>query len=140
LFEELAAHGKNSGDDRALRFSNAPQSLESSLGAFLTGETYMGKHGLSLRLAGLEKGINDNSLSRDIVIHGANYVSEAVARARGRIGRSWGCPAVRTEIARQLIETLKGGSLVVAYYPDRDWLQTSKLVGPVLHLTAAKTP
>jgi hypothetical protein len=134
LFEELAAHGKNSGDSLAVRFSNAPNSLMSSLGAFLTGDSYIGKHGLALRLQGLEKGINDNLMARDVVIHGAAYVSEAIARAQGRIGRSWGCPAVRQEISRALIESLRGGALVLAYYPDRSWLQTSKLAGqlPVL--------
>jgi L,D-transpeptidase catalytic domain len=78
----------------------------------------MGKHGLSLRLEGLERGVNDNSMARDIVIHGATYVSETLAQAKGRIGRSWGCPAVRPEIARELIETLKGGALVYAYFPE----------------------
>lgn len=131
LFEELAAHGKNSGENLALRFSNAPNSLMTSLGTFLAGPTYMGKHGLSLRLEGLEKGINDNSMARAIVLHGADYVSEAAARAKGRIGRSWGCPAVRPEISRRLIETLQGGSVVLAWFPDPGWLRTSRLVGPV---------
>ena len=131
LFEELAAHGKNSGENQAVRFSNAPNSLMTSLGAFLTGDTYIGKHGLSLRLQGLEKGINDNSMARDIVIHAADYVSEAMAKAKGRIGRSWGCPAVRPEISRRLIEAVQGGSLVLAYFPDPAWLRTSRLAGPV---------
>ena len=129
LFEELAAHGKNSGDIRAVRFSNAPNSLMTSLGAFLTGETYIGQHGLSLRLQGLEKGVNDNSMERALVIHAAAYVNDAIAKAKGRIGRSWGCPAVRPEISRSLIQTVQGGTLVLAYYPDKTWLQTSKLVG-----------
>jgi L,D-transpeptidase catalytic domain len=129
LFEELTAHGKNSGDNQAVRFSNAPNSLMTSLGAFLTGDTYIGKHGLSLRLQGLEKGVNDNSMERAIVIHAAAYVSDPLAKATGRIGRSWGCPAVRPEISRRLIETVQGGSLVIAYYPDRSWLQNSKLAG-----------
>jgi L,D-transpeptidase catalytic domain len=129
LFWELAAHGKNSGENQAMRFSNAPNSLMSSLGAFLTGDTYIGKHGLSLRLQGLEKGVNDNSMERAIVIHGAAYVSDLIARTKGRIGRSWGCPAVRPEISRRLIETVQGGTLVLAYYPDRSWVQNSKLAG-----------
>jgi hypothetical protein len=129
LFQELAAHGRNSGDNQAVRFSNEPNSLMSSLGVFLTGDTYIGKHGLSLRLLGMEKGINDNSMERAIVIHAADYVSDMLAKAKGRIGRSWGCPAVRPEISRQLIQTLKGGSLVLAYYPDRTWFQSSKLAG-----------
>jgi hypothetical protein len=129
LFEELAAHGKNSGDLRAVRFSNTPNSLMTSLGAFLTGDTYIGQHGLSLRLQGLEKGVNDNSMERALVIHAAAYVNDAIAKAKGRIGRSWGCPAVRPEISRSLIQTVQGGTLVLAYYPDKAWLQTSKLVG-----------
>jgi hypothetical protein len=130
LFEELTAHGKNSGDNRAVRFSNVPNSLMTSLGAFLTGDTYIGKHGLSLRLQGLEKGVNDNSMDRAIVIHAAAYVNDSDAKSKGRIGRSWGCPAVRPEISRRLIETVQGGTLVLAYYPDRSWLQNSKLAGP----------
>jgi len=129
LFEELAAHGKNSGDNQAVRFSNAPNSLMTSLGAFLTGDTYTGKHGLSLRLQGLEKGVNDNSMERSIVIHAAAYVSDPIARTKGRIGRSWGCPAVRPEISRRLIEAVQGGTLLLAYYPDRSWIQNSKLAG-----------
>jgi hypothetical protein len=129
LFEELAAHGKNSGDELAVRFSNAPNSLMTSLGAFLTGDTYIGKHGLSLRLQGLEKGVNDRSMERALVIHAAAYVNDAVAAAKGRIGRSWGCPAVRPEISRSLIQAVQGGTLVLAYYPDRDWLRNSTLAG-----------
>ena len=131
LFQELAAHGKNSGDQMAVRFSNDPNSLMSSIGALLTSDPYLGKHGLSLRLRGLEKGINDNCLTRNIVIHGAPYVSEDAARLQGRVGRSWGCPAVRLEISRSLIETLRGGALVLAYYPDPSWLRKSKLAGPL---------
>jgi hypothetical protein len=118
LFEELTAHGKNSGDKLATRFSNAPNSLMTSLGVFLTGDTYIGRHGLSLRLQGLEKGVNDNSMERAIVIHAADYVNDALVRSKGRIGRSWGCPAVRPEISRQLIETVRGGSLVLAWHPQ----------------------
>jgi hypothetical protein len=101
----------------------------SSLGAFLTGDTYIGKHGLSLRLQGLEKGVNDNCMEREIVIHAAAYISDAIARSKGRIGRSWGCPAVRPEISRRLIESVQGGTLVLAYYPDLSWLRNSKLTG-----------
>jgi hypothetical protein len=130
LFQELAAHGKNSGDQMAVKFSNAPNSLMSNIGALLTGDSYVGKHGLSLRLQGLERGINDNCLARAIVIHGAAYVSDGVARNKGRIGRSLGCPAVRREVSRSLIETLRGGALVLAYYPDPSWLRNSSLAGP----------
>jgi L,D-transpeptidase catalytic domain len=131
LFQELAAHGRNSGDQMAVRFSNEPSSLMSNIGVLMTGDTYIGKHGLSLRLQGLEKGINDNCSMRDIVIHGAAYVSASIARAKGRIGRSWGCPAVRPEITRSLINTLRGGALVLAYYPDQSWLQNSTLAAPL---------
>jgi len=94
----------------------------SSLGVFLTADTYIGKHGLSLRLQGLERGVNEKSMERAIVIHAANYVSERVGSQRGRIGRSWGCPAVRPEISRQLIETVQGGALLLAYFPENSWL------------------
>jgi hypothetical protein len=124
LFEEPVAHGKNSGDDRSTRFSNVPGSLMSSLGVFLTADTYFGKHGLSLRLQGMEEGINDLSMERAIVIHAASYV-----RRGGSIGRSWGCPAVRPEVSRALIESVRGGTLLLSYYPEQSWLQASKLAG-----------
>jgi hypothetical protein len=124
LFEELVAHGKNSGGDQPTLFSNKPGSLMSSIGFFLTGDTYIGRHGLSLRLRGMEKGVNDLSSERAIVIHAASYV-----RRRGPVGRSWGCPAVRPEISVPLIESVRGGALLLAYYPDESWLQTSELVG-----------
>ncbi|MET0255010.1 MAG: murein L,D-transpeptidase catalytic domain family protein [Luteibacter sp.] len=125
LFQELVAHGKNSGDATATRFSNAPESLASSIGLFRTSDTYMGKNGYSLRMTGLEPGVNDQALARAIVIHGAAYVNEAMARVAGRIGRSWGCPAVRTAIAHKLIDALKGGQMVFSYYPDQRWLASS---------------
>lgn len=125
LFHELVAHGRGSGDDRATRFSNRPQSLESSLGVFTTGETYLGKHGLSLKLRGLERGFNDEAEARAVVIHGADYVSEAFARAHGRLGRSWGCPAVASAVAPKVIGALRGGAVVFAYYPDARWLDAS---------------
>ena len=125
LFQELVAHGKNSGDATATRFSNAPDSLASSLGLFRTSDTYTGKNGYSLRMNGLEPGVNDQALAWAIVIHGAAYVSEAMARVAGRIGRSWGCPAVRTAVAHKLIDALKGGQMVFSYYPDKRWLGSS---------------
>jgi hypothetical protein len=102
----------------------------SSLGAFVTGDTYIGKHGLSLRLRGLEQGFNDNSLERAIVIHAANYVSETLGARKGRIGRSWGCPAVRPAISRKLIEAVQGGTLLLAYYPEKSWLLKSPFSNP----------
>ena len=86
-----------------------------SLGLFVTGTSYVGSNGYSLRLRGLDPGINDNAYARAIVIHGADYVSQAIASRLGRLGRSWGCPAVRSEIARTLIDTIKGGTAIYAY-------------------------
>jgi len=125
LFEELVAHGRGSGDNLPTLFSNVPDSHRSSLGLYRTGEAYIGKHGYSLRLDGLERGINDRARERAIVIHGAAYVNTATARILGRLGRSLGCPAVRSEISRPLIDAVKDGGLVFAYYPDRSWLDAS---------------
>jgi hypothetical protein len=135
LFEELVAHGKGTGERLATRFSNIEGSKMSSLGLFRTATTYHGANGYSLRLEGLEPGYNDRAESRAIVMHGAPYVSRALAEQLGRIGRSWGCPAVRSEIARPVIDTLKGGSLVFAYYPDSHWLRDSRYIS-----CAALTP
>jgi len=129
LFEEWVAHGRNTGADRALHFSNAAGSLMSSLGSFVTADTYVGHNGYSLRLLGLDTGFNDRALERAIVLHGAAYVSSELIRGQGRLGRSFGCPAVRPAIARQLIDTIRDGSFVFAYYPDRDWLAHSSLLG-----------
>ena len=108
------AHGKNSGENYATKFSNKPGSLQSSLGLYLTAEEYVGKHGLSLRIDGLEP-TNDKVRSRDIVMHGATYVSEDFAKKQGRMGRSEGCFAVpQPEIAR-LVKLLEGKSVLLAY-------------------------
>jgi hypothetical protein len=125
LFRELVAHGKNSGGDRTTFFSNSPGSLATSLGLFVTEDTYMGGNGYSLRLRGLEEGVNDMAGDRAIVMHGASYVSRAAITALGRLGRSWGCPAVRKEVARKIINTVRGGSAVFAYYPEKSWLTQS---------------
>jgi hypothetical protein len=125
LFQELVAHGRNTGEARAERFSNVEGSKMSSIGLFQATETYYGSNGYSLRLRGLDPGFNDNAMVRAIVMHGAPYVSEAIAERIGRLGRSWGCPAVRPEVARTVIDTLKGGALLFAYYPDRKWLAES---------------
>jgi len=128
LYHELVAHGQGSGGDLATQFSNTPDSHQSSLGLFVTADTYVGRNGYSLRLDGLDAGFNDNARERAIVIHGAPYVSEAVAKAQGRLGRSWGCPALGDDVARDVIERIKGGNLVFAYYPDRAWLNGSPLL------------
>jgi hypothetical protein len=137
LFHEFVAHGRNTGDNLAAHFSNAPGSLMSSIGSFITADTYVGHNGYSLRLRGLEPGINDNALERAIVMHGAAYVSPDLIRSQGRLGRSFGCPAVRPSIAKQLIDTIRDGSFVFAYYPDRDWLKTSNFLGDCRGTTAA---
>jgi hypothetical protein len=125
LFRELVAHGKNSGADVATAFSNSPGSLETSLGLFVTADTYEGHNGYSLRLKGLEEGVNDMAWDRAIVLHGAAYVSREAIKALGRLGRSWGCPAVSSLMAKKIIDTIRGGSAVFAYYPEKSWLATS---------------
>lgn len=127
-FNTLVAHGKNSGDNMTRYFSNAPGSKASSLGVFLTGNTYMGGNGYSLELHGLEKQFNDNAFARRVVIHGAPYVNEGLARRYGRIGRSWGCPALDEHIAPSVINYIKKGTLVFAYYPDKAWLRQSRFL------------
>ncbi len=125
LFHTLVAHGKNSGLDKAKKFSNNFQSLASSLGVFLTGHTYFGHNGYSLIMQGLEHGINDKAQARHIVFHPADYVTKQFIARTGRIGRSFGCPALDPAIASQLINTIKDGTLVFAYYPDKHWLHHS---------------
>jgi hypothetical protein len=120
LFHELVAHGKGSGDNYARRFSNEHQTRASSLGLFLTKGTYEGKHGYSLKLRGLEPGVNDKAEARAIVMHAASYVSEAFAAKHGRLGRSWGCPALDERVAKRLIDAIKGESLLFAYHPSRE--------------------
>jgi len=112
---ELVAHGKGSGDNVATSFSNTEGSHKSSLGLFVTGAAYIGQNGYSLRLRGLDPGVNDRAYARDIVIHGAEYVSEVLTRTLGRLGRSWGCPAVRPAIARTLIDEIKDGTVLFVY-------------------------
>ncbi|MBO1748501.1 murein L,D-transpeptidase catalytic domain family protein [Stenotrophomonas indicatrix] len=129
LFEEWVAHGRNSGENRTEHFSNRDGSFMSSIGAFTAQETYMGGNGYSLRLAGLEPGFNDRARERAIVIHGAPYVNPSTAQLQGRLGRSLGCPAVRLSVAKPLIDALRGGTMVFAYYPDKDWLKHSQLLG-----------
>lgn len=116
LAHELVAHGRGSGDDLARRFSNRPGSLQSSLGTFVTGPVYRGRHGLSLRLRGLDPGLNDQAEARAIVVHGAPYVSETVARKLGRLGRSQGCPALSPDVAARVIDLIRDGTVLFAYY------------------------
>jgi L,D-transpeptidase catalytic domain len=118
VYSCLVAHGKNSGDNYAKSFSNQMGSLQSSLGFFLTAETYQGEHGYTLRLDGLEKGINDNARAREIVIHGAKYVSDEFIKKYGILGRSWGCPALPADISKEIIDKISGGSCLFIYADD----------------------
>jgi len=131
LFRELVAHGKGSGGNVANVFSNSPGSLATSIGLFVTADTYTGGNGYSLRLRGLEEGINDMAWDRAIVMHGASYVSQEAVKVLGRLGRSWGCPAVRPEVSQKIIDTIRGGSPIFAYYPDKSWLSNSAFLRQV---------
>jgi hypothetical protein len=128
LYREWVAHGRNSGDNYARTFSNAAESHASSLGLFRTLDTYQGHNGYSLRLDGLEPGFNDHALERAIVMHGAPYVNPESATAVGRLGRSFGCPALRPAVTKPLLDILKNGQYVFSYYPDSNWLASSKLL------------
>lgn len=128
LYREHVAHGRGSGGDLAEAFSNIEGSHQTSLGLFRTAEPYHGGNGYSLRMDGLEPGINDRARQRHIVMHGADYVDPGVALRQGRLGRSFGCPAVRREVARPIIDTLKHGQLLFAYYPDGEWLAASRFL------------
>ena len=118
LFNTLVAHGKNTGLNQATSFSNQNESHKSSPGFYITKETYQGKNGYSLKLDGMEKGINDNAYERGIVIHGAPYVNDDIVNARGYIGRSFGCPAVPVQLNVPIINTIKNGSCVFVYHPS----------------------
>lgn len=124
----LVAHGKNSGQNQATKFSNVLGSRQSSLGFYVTGDTYRGRHGYSLRLRGLEAGINDMAFKRNIVIHGAKYVSTDFADRYGRLGRSWGCPALPVESAREIIDLIKNGSCVFVYGDDSTYREKSRYI------------
>ncbi len=128
LFTTHVSHGKNSGDNYATTFSNVSGSNKSSLGFYMTQETYQGKNGYSLRLAGLEKGINDNARARAIVIHGADYSNPSVIKSMGRLGRSEGCPALPHAVNKDIIDVIKNGSLLFIYGNDKDYLNKSTVL------------
>lgn len=125
LFNTYVAHGRNSGDEFAKKFSNRNESYQSSLGFYRTLSTYQGKHGLSLKMQGLEKGINDNALTRAIVLHGAEYVSETFIKNTGRLGRSLGCPAVSMADHKKVIALLNDGAGFFIYSNDNQYQQAS---------------
>jgi len=129
VYEELVAHGQGSGGNVPTLFSNDPDTHRTSLGLFVTADTYVGKNGYSLRLDGLDRGFNDRARERAIVMHGAPYVSSEFAHAQGHLGRSWGCPALEADVAREVIDRVKGGGLIFAYYPDQQWLNASQFLG-----------
>lgn len=118
VFNSLVSHGRNTGDEFAKRFSNSSASFKSSLGFYSTGEVYNGKHGKSLKLDGLEKGINGNARNRGIVIHAADYVSDFFIKAHNRLGRSQGCPTLPTEFTEKIINKIKDKSCLYIYYPN----------------------
>ena len=128
LYKTIVAHGKNSGDYEAKSFSNKPGSLKSCLGFFVTAETYNGKYGYSLFLDGMEPGINDNARKRAIVIHGADFVTSAVIKEYGRLGRSYGCPALPVTVSKQIIDKISKGSCVFIYGNDPEYFKNSKIV------------
>lgn len=128
LFSSLVSHGKNSGGNYATSFSNENGSLKSSLGFFLTENTYQGKNGYSLVLNGLEKGINDRAKERAIVIHGAAYSNPSVIASSGRLGRSFGCPALPQAVSKPIINTIKGGSLLFIYANNQNYLAYSPIL------------
>jgi len=127
-FHELVAHGKGTGEDLAEHFSDDMDSHQSSLGLFVTGDTYVGSNGYSLRLDGLEPGFNGRARERAIVMHGATYVDGEFAAKQGRLGRSWGCPALREAIAHEVIDFVRDGGAIFSYYPNQAWLDRSRFL------------
>jgi hypothetical protein len=128
LFNTYVAHGRRSGLEYARAFSNRAHSNKSSIGFYVTGHTYNGGEGYSLRLQGLDRGFNDKALSRDIVLHGSWYVNEQFLNSNGFLGRSLGCPAVPMEEHEQIIDNIKDGSCLFIYFPDKNYLHHSTVL------------
>lgn len=127
LYNSLVAHGRNTGDEFANSFSNENSSFKSSLGFYSTGEIYNGKHGMSLKLDGLERGVNNNARERGVVIHSADYVSNSFIKNNKRLGRSLGCPAIPAESLNQIVNTIKNKSCLFIYHPSRSFKTISNL-------------
>lgn len=125
LYNTYVAHGQGSGMEYATAFSNEDNSHQSSLGFYVTGEVYVGQHGNSLRLNGMDNGFNSAALQRGVVVHAADYVSKETISGQGRLGRSWGCPAVNPKLAPAIINTLKNGTCMFLYYPQQQYLKTA---------------
>lgn len=132
---DYVAHGQGSGDEFATAFSNKANSHQSSLGFFITDDTYNGKHGLSLRMRGMDEGFNSAAYDRAVVVHGANYVSKDVVAGQKRLGRSWGCPAVSNELAPTFINLIKDHTCLFIYYPQKDYLASSKWLNKKVDVT-----
>lgn len=127
-FFTYVSHGKNTGEDEAKSFSNVVHSNQSSLGFYVTGETYVGSKGYSLRLDGMEKGYNDRIRERAVVMHNADYVSEGFIKKYGRLGRSQGCPALPVELGKKVIDMVKNKTVIFAFFNDDQYLQTSSVL------------
>lgn len=125
LLNTYVAHGQGSGEEYANRFSNKMNSHQSSIGFYITGDTYTGEHGKSLYLHGKDKGFNHLAYKRNIVVHGADYVNNDFIAGNKRLGRSWGCPAVSSDISDTVIDIIKGGTCMFIYYPQKKYIQTS---------------
>jgi hypothetical protein len=128
VYWTYVSHGEFNGEDRVVQFSNAPGSRESSIGVYVTKNTYVGKHGVSLVLSGVDGKFNSNAERRGIVMHSAFYADPQVIHTLGRLGRSWGCPAISPTVAQPIINTIKDGSVLVAYYPYQPWLRESQFL------------
>jgi hypothetical protein len=128
LFHTYVSHGRGSGREMAQEFSNQPESFKSSLGFYVTGGTYEGKHGYSMRLMGEEQGFNNNALSRAIVMHSADYINENVIKSQGFIGRSLGCPALSPTMYKPVIEKIKNGSCLFLFSPNKYYISHSKII------------
>jgi hypothetical protein len=145
LFNTYVAHGQGSGDEYAVSFSNKENSHKSSLGFYVTGETYRGEHGTSLRLDGMDAGYNTAARARGVVVHGSEYVNARVVDSRGKLGRSWGCPAVSSRLSLPIINTIKDGNCLFIYYPEKKYFASSywlnkKIDGVQENVFAANLP
>ena len=140
LFVTYVAHGRNSGTSQALYFSNEAESFKSSIGFYLTGATYSGAHGFSMKLKGYEAGYNNNAEERDIVVHSADYVSEALIKQQGFIGRSLGCPALAPEIYKQVINTIKNRTCLFIYGASGNYIENSRMLKQKVKLRNSRFP
>jgi hypothetical protein len=136
VFKTWVAHGRNSGELYATQFSNKPQSHQSALGFYTTGKPYVGRQGYSMLMNGIDTGYNDNARGRSIVMHGATYVTNAFIEKNGRLGRSFGCPALPQELNAAIIDLIRDGSVVLGYYPDERYLNGSRILSDDVRWTS----